>query len=228
MLRAIDGEGAGLWTIDHPLSMPGGVEMGARTTVVRLLDGALALISPGPLADEDLAAIRARGQVRALIAPNALHHLFLEAATKSFPDAERHAAKAVCARYPKLGLVPLGASAAPRWSGALEQVYVAGIPRVDETVFFHARSRALVITDLAFHMRRAANRRTKLVLRLVGAWDRFGPSRIERALVRDRRALRASLDAMLAFDFDRIVVAHGDIVMQDGRELLRRAFEDVT
>ncbi|MEZ4216522.1 MAG: hypothetical protein R3E88_08595 [Myxococcota bacterium] len=227
MLRPIAGDDAGLWTIDHPLAMPGGIEMGTRTTVVRLADGALALLAPGPLGDDDVAALRARGPVRAIVAPNAFHHLFLAAAVAAFPDAERHAAKAVCAKYPALGLAPLAATPAPRWAGVLEQVHVDGMPRMDETVFFHPASRTLVLTDLCFHVRRAANARTKLFLRVAGAWDRFGPSRLARSMIRDRRALRASLDRLLAFDPERIVVTHGDLVERDGREALRSAFAGV-
>ena len=37
-VRALDKD---LWVIDHPFRMPGGIELGARTTLVRLSDGGL-------------------------------------------------------------------------------------------------------------------------------------------------------------------------------------------
>jgi hypothetical protein len=42
--------------------------------------------------------------------------------------------------------------------------------------------------------------------------------------VRDRAAARRSLETILAWDFDRVVVTHGRALETGGREALRRAF----
>ena len=39
-----------------------------------------------------------------------------------------------------------------------------------------------MLVDLCFHMRRAANLRTRVFMTLAGAWDRFGPSRLARSI----------------------------------------------
>jgi hypothetical protein len=49
-------------------------------------------------------------------------------------------------------------------------------------------------------------------------------SRIGRAVIRDRPGARAAIDRMLVWDFDRIVLAHGDVVERGGREALHDAF----
>ena len=46
MLRPLD---ENLWVIDHPFRMPGGVQIGTRTTVIRLADGSVFLHCPGPI-----------------------------------------------------------------------------------------------------------------------------------------------------------------------------------
>ena len=61
-------------------------------------------------------------------------------------------------------------------------------------------------------------------MRLVGAHSYFGPSRLARSMIKDRAALRASVDRILAWDFDRVVVTHGDLVETGGREALRASF----
>jgi hypothetical protein len=43
-------------------------------------------------------------------------------------------------------------------------------------------------------------------------------------LIRDRRAARQSLVRILGWDFDRIVVAHGDVLERGGREALRQGY----
>jgi hypothetical protein len=45
-----------------------------------------------------------------------------------------------------------------------------------------------------------------------------------RLLIRDRAAARASLDDVWRWDFDRVVVAHGDVLETGGRVHMRRAF----
>jgi hypothetical protein len=45
-----------------------------------------------------------------------------------------------------------------------------------------------------------------------------------RALVRDRPALRASVERILQWDFDRVVVTHGDVLEHGGKDALRAGF----
>ena len=52
-----------LWVIDHPLRMPGGIEIGTRTTLVRLASGELWMHSPGPFSSEALDWIRYAGEL---------------------------------------------------------------------------------------------------------------------------------------------------------------------
>ena len=43
-------------------------------------------------------------------------------------------------------------------------------------------------------------------------------------MIREREAAREQLDRMLAWDIDRIVLSHGEMIPSDGREVLRRAY----
>ena len=219
-----DGGESGIWTLDFPFTMPGGVEIGTRTTVVRLPDRSLAVHSPGEFSSGQVDAIGALGPVSTLIAPNGFHHLFVEKAVELFPNATVHAARSVIGKYPQLGAEPLGAEPAAAWRGALEQTYVAGAPRLDETVFFHPASRTLLLVDLCFNIQRADRLRTKFMMTLTGAWKNFGPSRIARSLFKDKAAVRASVDRILEWDFDRVIVTHGECLETGGRERLRESF----
>ena len=40
----------------------------------------------------------------------------------------------------------------------------------------------------------------------------------------DREAAKGALERVLAWDFDRIVLAHGDVVAERGRDVLRESF----
>jgi hypothetical protein len=66
--------------------------------------------------------------------------------------------------------------------------------------------------------------RARLFHWLVGATGRFGPHRLIRLGIRDGKAARRSLDRILAWDFERVVMSHGEVVEAGGRRLLEQAF----
>ena len=217
----------GIWTIDGGLRLIG-MEFGTRTTAIRLREGGLLLHSPGPLDLTDRAALEKEGPVRALIAPNALHHLYLAENAAAFPEAGIWVAPGVREKRADVeGMVELGDTAPEVWAGDLEQLAVQGVPSFREVVFFHAASRTLLLTDLAFNFRHCDQLRMRLFMRINGAYGRFGPSRLMRSMIKDKGALRGSLDRILAWDFDRVIVTHGEVLERAGREALRAAFDGI-
>jgi len=58
----------------------------------------------------------------------------------------------------------------------------------------------------------------------MGVLDHLAPSRMFRLFLRDRQAARQSLERILAWDFDRVIVSHGDIVETGGGNQFRQAF----
>jgi hypothetical protein len=217
-LQAIDRD---LWVIDHPLTM-GGLALGTRTTVVRLADGGVVLFGPGPLDDAAAAALAALGPVHAIVAPNLLHHLSLGAACARFPQARLHAPAGLIRKQPSLTIA--GPPEALPSQGALRAIPVGGMPKLEETLFVHVPSRTLIATDFAFNLRPPAPWFTRLFMRINGGFDRFGPTRIFRTMVKDRAAVRAGVERLLAEDFDRVIVSHGQLLASDGPAALRAGF----
>jgi hypothetical protein len=221
-LRRLD---QNLWAIDQPLRV-GGLELGARTCVVRLRDGGVIVHAPGPLTAGLSREIEALGPVRALIAPNLLHHMFLADSANAFPQARVFGAPGL---LEKLGSTRidevLGEKAPPLWAGELEQLLVQGTPGLGEVVFLHRASHTLLCLDLCFNVRSSPSRFTRLFMRANGAYGHFGPSRAFRYLMlKDARAVRASIDRILAWDFERVSVAHGEVLESGGRAALRASF----
>ncbi len=217
--------GEDIWTLTLPLRLPGiGVNLGTRTTLVRLGDGGLWVHSPGPLDAAARAAIDALGPVRCLVAPNRFHHLYLADAAAHWPGARVFLARGLAGRHGVPVGAELGDEPDPAWSDTIAQVRVAGVPRLEEVVFVHRPSGTAILADLCFGSGQAPDLRSRLFLRLAGAHDRFGPSRMMRRMVRDPAALRASLDRVLACGVDRIVLAHGDCVESGGRRALADAW----
>jgi hypothetical protein len=213
-----------LWGLSHEIRMPGGARLPVRMTVVRLAERRLLLHSPVPIDDAAAGELAGLGEVAHLVAPNRLHHLWLAPAAQRWPEAAVWLAPGLAARYPELSAAPLAAEAPPAWADELDQTVIAGAPRMEEHVFFHRATRTLICSDLVFHVTRPANLRTRLLLWLVGAGGgRLATSRVWRLMVKDRAAAAGSLDRVHAWDIERIIPAHGDVVERDGRAALAAA-----
>jgi hypothetical protein len=217
-----------LWVIDHPFKLPGGIELGARTTIVRLSDGGLWVHSPGPLSAETKAWLSENGPVRAIVAPNLLHHLFLAEAIAAFPDASVHGPDGL---QQKLGAKLEGTTvqtidpAAHPWTDDLDCLLVGGCPAMNELVFLHGKSRSLIVTDLAFNVRDSGSFVTRVFLRLNNAFGKFGPSRLARTVFfKDKAQVRIAVERILSWDFDRVVLSHGDVLESDGPATLRDSY----
>lgn len=213
-----------LWVLNAPMNVFG-MQLGHRMTVARLSDTTLWLHSPvayAPALGAELAAI---GRVTHVVAPNAMHDTYLEAWVSALPEARFHAAPGLAGSRPDLRFTDtLGESADAAWAGVFDQLMLQGMPRVNEVVFFHRASRTLIITDLAFNLGDDMPFLSRMLTRFNGCYCRFGPSRLLQSTIKDRAALKRSIHRMLEWDFDRIVLSHGDNVPTGGRELLRDSF----
>jgi hypothetical protein len=56
------------------------------------------------------------------------------------------------------------------------------------------------------------------------SYGSFGPSKLDPLLIRDRVAARQSLERILGWDFDRVIIAHGDVLERGGHDALRRGY----
>jgi hypothetical protein len=213
-----------LWVATRPLPLLVG-DIGTRMTVIRLRDGGLFLHSPVHLDPATRTALDALGPVRAVVAPSLVHHLFVAEYGTAYPGSTLYAAPGL---ETKRADVPFGAvlddEAPPQWAGQLEQHVFRGAPIMNEVVFFHPPTRTLLLTDLAFNVAAPPRGRARLFLWLVKARG-FGPHRIVRFGIRDRDAARASLARILQWDFDRIIVTHGDVLQSGGHAALQAAFD---
>ena len=221
-LRRLD---EGLFVVDGPERVAG-LRIGARMTVVRLDDGRLLLHSPVPRDDGLAAELEALGPIAFLVAPNELHHRWLGPWAAACPGATVWGVAGLSEKRPDLLFHrQLGDRPPTDWAGELDQVRIAGVPYLNEVAFLHRTSASLLLTDFAMNFPSLPEGPgTRLWLRAMGLGGGLRTSRLIRALVRDRAALRAALGRVLAWRFDRIVVCHGDVLATGGAEALREAW----
>lgn len=201
-----------------------GLETGTRMSIVRLSGGGLFVHSPVALDAETKREVDAIGPVRAIVAPSRMHHMYVPEWMSAYPSAvacccptlEKKRADIAWTRV-------LGDEPEPEWRGEIDQVFFGARSLENEVLFCHRKSRTLLCADAIFNLATHPSPITRVVAVLMGG-RAPGATLLERILIRDRRAAREQIDRMLAWDFDRIVLAHGDIIDTGGREVLRKAY----
>lgn len=221
MLKAITQD---IWHVQHAFKIAG-MQMSSRMTVVRLSDQSLWLHSPVPLSPQVCAELNELGPVRYVVAPNKLHHLFVGRCLKTFPDAMLFGAPGLASKRPDLrNMRELGSGAEPEWQDDLDQVFFAGIPFGNETVWFHKPSRTLIMTDLCQWWQGDLSFGARAYAALTGVKKQLAVPRTVRMAVKDRAAACASAQRILDWPFVRVVTAHNAIVEHDAHRALEVAF----
>ncbi len=202
-----------------------GVPLGRQLVVVRLSGGGLWVLSPIPVTPELRSELAALGEIRHVVGPNCYHDECLVELQREYPSPLFHAAPGLAKQRPDIRFgAELSDTPHPDWAGVLEQHLIKGMPRLNETVFFHAASRSLLIADLAFNLGPDGPWWFGLLMRFNGCWGRFGPTQFCKFNMRDKAAVRASLDTILRWDFDRVIVGHGRNIETNGKAVFREAF----
>lgn len=221
LLRLADGVHA----LESHLRVAPGFHLPVRSTLLGLTGGALLVISPLRMDDALAAQVEALGRVTHIVAPNKFHHLFVGEAAARWPQAQVHLAPGLPAKLVKLGRqVPPHHPLPESMPSEVQAIPIGGMPALDETLFFHAPSRTLVVTDLVFNvLGPTEGLLTGLILRLVGAHQKLAQGIELRFMMRHRDSTRESLERVMALDFTRVVMAHGEVVEVDAKDRLRHA-----
>ena len=201
-------------------------------TVIRLASGALMLHSPCDITASMAGEIAALGPVAHIVAPSNFHHLHVASAQAAFPGAKTWICPGVESRAPGLEYdAVLGDVAPGEWAGEIDQVLVRGTRIMREVAMFHRASRTLILVDLIEnftdatpHTGGALKFLFKNILRM---WNNPRPAPEYRMGWSDRKAAAESLRRILAWDFQRIVLSHGDLIERGAREVALKAWSGI-
>ena len=211
-----------LWTWDEPFRI-GGMEIGARMTIVRLPDGDLWVHSPLSPDSKMRAALDALGVVRHAVIPNTMHYLGATDFAAAYPKAKIWAAPGIITSGKKVPYHDvLGDAPEKVWADVFEQMIFQG-NSLTEVEFLHRPTQTLILTDTS-HYLTGGNALTRLYAKLSNVQDKPGPTIILKLVTRDRKAARQSARRMLNWDFDRVIVSHGAVYPTGGQAALREKF----
>jgi hypothetical protein len=209
-----------LWVKVYPLSLLGG-EQGRVVTLIRLVRGDLIIHSTGPFTRADVQEIEALGTPGWMLDSMLRHDTFVKQARAAFPNLPYLAPQgfAELAHVDCQPLLPTPTA----WAPEVEVLLIDGMPSAKEHVFLHRPSRTLIVADLVFNF--APSSGWKLFFRgaLMGVKAHPDCARLYPMLIKNRAAYDKSIRELLAWDFDRIIVGHNEIVETDGKARFTQA-----
>ena len=194
-----------------------GIEVGARMTVIAL-EGGLLVHSPIALPVESVAGL---GELRWVLAPNLLHHLYVGPWIDA--GAEAWCGVGLPDKRPDLHFTGVIESRSEPFGPELLVVPMRGLDLTRELIVLHRPSRTLIVTDLVFNLSPSTPPLSRLGLRMIGGYPGVRTTLLEKAAI-DRALGREAIDELLALDFDRLIMAHGEVVERGAQEALARAF----
>jgi len=215
-----------LYVADGPTVPFFGFPYPTRMVLVQLTDGNLWVWSPIALDPELKRAVDAIGPVRHIVSPNKIHHLFLKEWSEAWPDAQLHAPPGLAKRRPELHFdAALGDEPHPAWATDIDQTIFHGSFAMEEVAFFHRASRTAILCDLVQRHDRAEMKGLKgMLMRLDGLVGEHGSTPREwRASFLPRSRARAARAEVLAWEPERLVIAHGACAQENATQILTRA-----
>ena len=214
-----------IWVKEWPVHFAG-VDVLTRMTVLRC-HGGVFLHSPVEIDAATRAAIEQIGPVRALIAPSTTHHVFVGNAKAAFPDAPIYGIRGLDEKRPDLYFDQLLSDSPPAlWADEMDQV-VIGNSVMREVDFLHRASRTLIATDLVENFRDetpGTNAVLRQFMHVMGMWNHPRPAPELRWLTIHRRQAQEALETMLGWDFDRAIISHGELLVNDPKAAIREAW----
>ena len=158
-----------------------------------------------------------------IVAPGSYHHLYIPSAQAAFPDAETYIWPGIEKKRPELDVDWfLGDRPPEAWAGTLVQVLVRGNKLIWQVVFYHRPSKTLLLVDLIDNFTDETPGVNwlltlwwKAVFRM---WNHPKPAREYPMGWKDKSAARRSLAKVLEWDFDKIILSHGDLIETNAKK----------
>ncbi|MGJ8537901.1 MAG: DUF4336 domain-containing protein [Parasphingopyxis sp.] len=223
--------GPDIWVAEGGIVNFFGFAYPTRMVVVRLENGGLWIWSPVALTDELAESVDRLGPVRHLVSPNKLHHLFLPEWKEAYPDAALWGPEETIGKRQDLTFAgALDDDPPDVWAGQIDQYHFANSSFLEETVFYHRASATVIFADLSENFSEAFLEKhwswwQRPIARLWSIVEGKGYAPLElRATFRNRETARAKLRDLIAIGPRNVVMAHGEIVRDEGTAFLRQAF----
>jgi len=221
--------GENIWTVEGPMVRDMGAWFTTRMTVVKLSNGSIWIESPVPVSSDTLEEIKELGHVKYLVAATPRHVWRLDAAQMLFPDAQLWASQRtrLTLQHGDLPITGFLTDSPPSdWVDDFEQLVFKGNRFLSEVLFYHKKSHTVILNDLIQINKKVKGKPlTNFIFRLAGVlYPNGGVSRDLRKTFTKHDLALQSLETLLSWDFDKLIIAHGDCIETDAKSFVEEKF----
>jgi hypothetical protein len=221
-----------IWIYEYPVRY-GGIDLFGRMTIIRLGSGDLIVHDPCQIDESIKKQIDAIGNVRYIVAPGSYHHLFVTDFQEYYPDAETFLCPGLERKRPDIKFDwILGNRPDHRWGDELEQVVVQGTKLIWEVAFLHKPSGTLILVDLLENIGDDYRHKASLYLRfwwklVFRMWNHPKAAPEYQIGWGNKAIVKNSLNRIIDWDAQRIILAHGELIEGNVGDVLRDAWKRV-
>lgn len=215
--------GENIWAREGSMRIMG-TNLRLRTTVIKLQSGQLWVYSPTELTNDFRQDLSELGDVAFIIGPANGHNLWLDQWQHAYPNAKLYVSAGIPKKVRLRQYTLLDNSPYSPWPDDLQRQFIAGAPFFSETVFLHRPSRSLLVCDLVQNhcdeqSTSFARFIQRFILQPIGFKDICLAPPLRRGFaIKDKTQLISALKTIQSWDFDRIIVTHGDIIEDNAGE----------
>ncbi|SFC92218.1 DUF4336 domain-containing protein [Pseudoalteromonas denitrificans] len=217
-----------IWTVEGEAVSFYGMPYTTRMTVIRLKNNALWLHSPLAISEELIQELKNLGEVKFLISPNKLHHLFLPDWIKQYPNALTFSSPGLKEKRTDIQFnKALQMTADPLWEEEIDQTIFKGSSAMQEVIFLHKSSKTLILTDLIENFKPDTfNWWQKPIAKFSGIVSPHGKTPLDwrMSFIFGKKAAKKSFETMLQWQPEHIIISHGKCIIGNGTEFLKSSF----
>ena len=203
--------GERIWSVPVEFKVFALIQLNGRATIIQLNDGSLWVHPPVKLSADLKAEVDALGEVKHLVAPSLLHHLYLSEWHTAYSQAQVYAPKGLEKKQPRLKIDHYLSRDQSiehfTWSDEIKHIPLRGMSQVREHIFFHQSSQICLLTDLCFFFEEAKGF-TKFYLSFNKVYKRLGIPKIFKMMIKDKTAFNESLRQAAEWDIQGLSLCH--------------------
>jgi len=220
-----------VWIFSRPFARFGLIPVGGRSTAIRLTGGGVWVLASTPLDDETKAKLDELGQVKYIVNPDIVHHLFLPEFKKAYPEAKLLGVEETLHRSVDKTLKFDGVwgkdppDTTYGFEDDIQSCFFSGYKNKD-VAFFHPKTKTLVQADLLLNLP-AYEQYSKSKVPVFGNLkpSSWAHQQIVGSLGMDKVAMKRDATTVANWDFERIIPCHGDVIEKNGNEAWREAYK---
>ncbi|KDQ60115.1 hypothetical protein JAAARDRAFT_32487 [Jaapia argillacea MUCL 33604] len=218
----------------RPFARFGFLPWGGRSTAIKLSNGHVWVLASTPLSEETKSTIDAMGEVKYIVSPDSLHHLFLAEFKKAYPEAKLIGVAPLVERKKAEGLTldgAYGADPADTKYGFEDDISACHFPghANSDVAFLHKPSKTLIEADLLFNLpateqySKSKSSASNFIANRLNPFSGLHKTLIG-GVIKDKVTMTRDAKTVESWDFDRIIPCHGDVIETGGKKAWQSAY----